>query len=348
MKSDIKLLDSIPKFNIYSKCGTAIDRQFELFSLKHFIESLKDPHYSAKANNKIKNFFTEKKNQEEIDIFNDIEEKDEKLEENKSISYKIIKDKPTKMNYASIKEKIDAEMGPCKYNPNYNSIFKKIPYVKIIKPQLSAKRRTSQTAEINDSYIDNNKSAGNISVKDLEENKKLRRNKKMKSENYIQININEGKEKKNNDENSEKSSNKLPLIVKKINSYSCNKTKNHALKFSKYYERKIKLPEINDKLSYIEPINYKKIKKNNAINFSKMRERPTLLNQASLCVPNPCYYNPKYSLLEKSVRKVKLSNKPNIGTIEHRKYLLKKIFSSYYIDQSYHCIDNTKLTENIK
>ena len=356
MQSDIKLLDSIPKFITYSKAGMSLDRQFEVYSLKYLINQLKNPKDSLTSRNVTSPNKTKEKKKEEIDIF-EIEEP--KIENIKITNTDNTNNKRLRINSA-LKEKIEAEMSPCKYYPNYNSIFKNVPYVKIVTPKnkniklrnisVPLTRRNNTSKNLNDSKNQEDFNEKILSRENsYKSSNKNKNNKEKNNENFIQINENDNSNKNKNNENEEskdKNILKLPVIGKKINdnSFSFGKP-NHALRFSKYNGRKLKFREASNVVSYIEPYNYAKNKNNNAINFRKMKNRPPLLNEASLFVPNPCYYEPKYSILDKNISNVQLSKDPIIKKSDHRKYLIKKICSSYYVDPTYHIIDNNKLKE---
>ena len=154
----INLLDSIPKFNLYSHYGACLDKIFKKNSLKNFIETLKfQEEYKRK--------FLPKG---EFLMPSYIEDKEKEINKNESknnsiSSQKIIKCKKNKekiddifsVNYIPKPKKIHEinktknnstffygrnsaktieNPDPFRYSPNYNSISKNIPFFKMYKP----------------------------------------------------------------------------------------------------------------------------------------------------------------------------------------------------------------------
>ena len=345
MNHDIQLLDSIPKFNIYSKCGSSIERKFHFNSLKHLIHSLKFENTPKKLKK------PEKFIDEDIDIFDIIETK---KENNKNTKHKT----KTFKQISMINQKINSEMSPCKYNPNYNSIYKKIPYVKIISPEPIKKNRVILSPLSNNDLkteksiiLKNDKTEFTPEKNSNNNSKNNSYNKSKNSKNeYNNDNENNKTEEKNEKNIINSPKKKLPEINKNNknnkNYFSSDKS-NHALRFSQYNDRKTNLPNLNLPISYIEPHNYTKKRKINGINFNKMKKRPPLINKASLDVPNPCQYQPKYTVTDKNIGRVNLSKNPVISKKDYRKYLIKKVCSSYYVDDTYHLIDNSLLKNNV-
>ena len=137
-----KILDSIPKFDIYSKYNIALERVFQDNSMKHLMKSLKE-HKRAEVysyftenekvpkNNKLLAIYgiENKKEDNYRNLLND-EEKEKKPEEKQNID--ILKG-AWRITNTSLRP-LRLESDPFRYNPNYNSIYKNIPSVKIRKP----------------------------------------------------------------------------------------------------------------------------------------------------------------------------------------------------------------------
>ena len=76
------------------------------------------------------------------------------------------------------------------------------------------------------------------------------------------------------------------------------------------------------------------------------RNAMDLINKQILYNPSITYYNPKYDFIEQKPTNVFFNSKK----IERRtkKFLLKKVWSSYYVVKDYLLIDNNKLNKDIK
>ena len=359
MNPAVKLLDSIPKFSSISRYGTSLDRQFHINSLENLIQKLKSKKKPIKLNNlnfNTSSEFLPSKNNEKDILYAD----PPKAEENRNTNNKSLTEKYLCIN-AIIKQKLKNEMSPCKYNPNYNSIYKKVPYVKIISPENKNNKKKiliSSLIKHNDKlknkkslFLTTNKTEVNITK--LERNNNTSRNysfniPKNSQKDIIKININDNERNKKHKNKIFLTPEKLPEIFQNLNNTPYTNEKiNHVLKFSHYNGRKSSLRKSNLPISYIEPINYLKKRKNNAINFNKMNKRKPLLNEASLDVPTAYQYDPKYTIIDKNIRFINLSENPIINKQNYRKYLMKKICSSYNVDGSYHLINNSLLLDKI-
>ena len=168
-------------------------------------------------------------------------------------------------------------LDPFKYNPNYDSIYKKIRSFKIIDPKktlnsLDKKYKRKHKYKSTDIY-NNKKHSNKRFITDsniFSNNNSILKNydiNKTHSKKTISLNtINNI----NNNENG-----KLPKLIKLSkdnNNESINlENENHALRFSKYIPRKYNVPENNENISYINPINYIKPKnKTKSINQIKV------------------------------------------------------------------------------
>ena len=331
-----KLFGSIPKFETYSKYSIALGKIFKSQSFKFLIDSLKR---QKEISNSLFDAMTPKK--EAIDPVDVLEENNQEkqndIDEEKSIFDMIETDKPnledskTKNNYYHrinnifAKKKYKPNLDPFKYNPNYNSIFKNTPCVKITDP----KKRISS----------------------LDKNKKIDRNLiNIEGKQPFLTEISVHKTPKN-----KRQKIKLPKLTQSENKSNYRKLEklqiddnlsNHALNFSKCVPRKFIIPEHNPNVSYIEPINYKLAKnKNKSIDFDKMIERKgkDLLFASSLKVPSFNQYNPKFNCIDKNINNVSFSPKDSLGELDRKKYKLKKLWGSYYVQEDYSLIDNKKL-----
>ena len=333
----IKMLDKIPKFETYSQYSSSLEKVFQDNSfknlLKHLREQKKPKIYSyfnveekkQDTNSIFQSFSHEnKKKESKINLFN--EEEDNELINNERENL-LIKRQPWKNPYLKTKIiKYNPELDPFRYNPNYNSIFKNTPCVRITKP-------FKETSPI---YKYRNKS--NNLKKQIESpflteigDKTMVSSLNKKSKNFHLKNI----------ENLKKINNKLNLK----NEDNGDKN-NHSLRFDKYVNRKIIKTEVNPNVSYIEPFDYQKFK-NNSIDFSKMQSRydTYFLNTNNLKGPTIGYYNPNYEFLEKNTRNIYLGNESRKE--KSKKYMLRKLWARYGVGVDYQLIDNNKLRTNI-
>ena len=142
----IPLLDSLPKISSYSNYGLNLDKIFKMNSLNNLIRTLKfKKDYYKQITSEMSNI---KKSSEEYDVF-DLQQKQKLSEKEDDVdifSLPISKSEAKlKLNQNKIKKiffhkkKLDV-FDTCslayKYNPNFNSIDKYIPSVKIFKPSL--------------------------------------------------------------------------------------------------------------------------------------------------------------------------------------------------------------------
>ena len=139
----VRMLESIPKFDSYSRYNSSFEKVFKGNSLKTLIRQLK--HQKDITETSILDELDRKDSKDEIDIYNQDEDFknihnddeydifdemfDEKYNKNKKEEKKQIKKSIIK------KKKLNPVLDPFKYNPNYNSIYKNIPSVKIVYPR---------------------------------------------------------------------------------------------------------------------------------------------------------------------------------------------------------------------
>ena len=367
----LEMFDSIPKFETYSKYSLSLHRIFKNNSLKHLIKDLKSPKKLNECGNE-KNKKGLSQGKSYLNNINDMEDQMLiKVKENENEDFFDVKfDNKKKMkknkSFKEIRKIIPKKKNvlpdypdPYKYDPNYNSIYKNVPSVKFIIP-------------IN--YIKKKKEKEELKVETLEKKKKKKHNKipntkpsimltEIEIQNtmpnlkrsgstlndniYSHINLttntNENINNKNNTTinhtegklNKSKSQSKYKKLLPPITK------ENHALKFSQYTWRKFIIPKNIDKLTYLEPINYlENIKK--VIDFNKMNPRSELINNPSnLDNPSICYYQPKYSFIEKNPFFVSFGNINE--NKKNKKFLLKKLWGSYNLTSDYQLVDNDKL-----
>ena len=364
----IREFESISKFDIYSKYNHSLNKKFKDNSLKSFIRSLKS--FKPKEKDLFLVEFSKNYpyNFEAKKIVNDENEISIRIEEFRRIKEEKEKQKQERFNspkkgnielrssFSSKRYNEQDFPDPFKYNPNYNSIFKKVKSFKISPKKYGGiKLKKVTKIEINSNKIKKEKSNLSNSNTSNEENEIYDDNDKDKNKNINSQNCNSVIDIKKI-KSSQKENLDLPLItstnIVKLLKNECSKKlntiptdgyrENHALRFSKYLPRKEKLNSINNKLSYVEPHNYAlDIKK--GFDFGKMKSRneKSILNMASLDVPSSSKYYPKYNLVENNAKNILFSpfglNKKN------KKVLLKKMLGSYKVFLNYQFIDNDKL-----
>jgi hypothetical protein len=291
--------------------------------------------YFSDFNGKMKNI--------EIDL--PIEQNNTKIVKNNNYNLYYTK------NYGSMniyKQVDNINLDPFKYNPNYNSIYKNIPCVKIYSPSkeyLQAKMKKNKILiyRNNNLFYHKKREHSSSSSKniDIDDNKK--ENNKNPTNNNIIFDYNKERQaitnfnnktlKKFNSLSPRKFNYKFKIIKKmKINNIIKDNLKdNHALRFSKYVQRKWNINNNNnnnDILTYINPSSYdtsqKKIK---SIDFKKMKPHSfkNIINLNLLKNPSICYYEPKYDSFDKKYSA--FFGKKNINKT---KKILQKIWSSMF------------------
>jgi hypothetical protein len=329
----IQMLDTLPKFETYSQYSSSLEKVFHDNSFKNLLKSLREQKkpkiYSyfnveltkPETNSIFQSYgLDNKKEESKTNLFKE-EDNEFKTNEREKDNFLTKKESWKFMNLKSKKIRFNPELDPFRYNPNYNSIFKNTPCVRITKPfnetspSYKYKNRNNNIkkqiespflTEIGDKAMVSNKKIKDFHLKNLDDLQKINTKIKLKKED-------------NEDKN------------------------NHSLRFDKYVDRKIVKTEINPNVSYIEPYDYQKAK-NNSIDFSKMHSRydndTYFLHGNNLNGPTIGYYNPNYEYLEKNVRNISLGNERKAKS---KKYLLKKIWTGYGVRVDYQLIDNSKL-----
>jgi len=360
----IRAFETISKYDVYSKYNSSLEKKFKDKSLKSFINSLKffkpkqkEP-FLVEFSKKYPYDFEEKKyiddeNQISIKIeeYRRIKEEKEKEKQERFNSPKLGKYE-LRSSFSTKRYNKPDFPDPFKYNPNYDSIFKKVPSFKI-SPKKSEviklqKVKEVQNKSIQDKKENNTLSDDNTSNEENEINDTQDKNKNINSKNcnsvsdihYFRLNQKE----KNLDLPLITSTNIISSLKKEINERqnTISFRDNHALRFSKYLPRKTKLIVTNNKISYIEPHKYA-LDMNKGFDFGKMQSRDdkSILNMASLEVPSASRYSPKYNLVETGSKNVIFS--PFGANKKNKKALLHKMLGSYQVFSDYQFIDNDKL-----
>ena len=364
-KEMIRVLDSISDFNTYSRYNNLLSKIFKNNSLKDLVSSLKNPiHIDTngifkndekkeeidKYKNEmnlvpIHNYKNSKNKKKELDLLNETE-KD--FEEEKRIREEKMKEKKKKkkkksfsvVNINYLKEDDKYITNPFKYKPNYNSIYKNIHGFKMVSHKtIPLKLKKLQEMKINSLNLDLN---SNLSIINKYSDE-------YKSYNSESTTISNEKGLKNwayktlPDIKSSTHNSKTKKIFNKFNF-------NNTRRFSKYISRKNNIYKVNNRLTYLEPHFYSSKKDNKSVDFKKMIKRnpKDLMNKQILLTPSFTYYNPKYELFEQKPARI-FFNKNDFNQ-KNKKYMLKKIWSSYYVVKDYLLVDNDKLNKktNIK
>ena len=364
-KNTIYNLEVISKFSRYSKLNDNYDRLLGDRSLKGFVKINKKPkvlkrlNYLEELHQRYPNEIKEKDNKDPHEFITNLIMKN--IETNKNDNginsnkyYKVFKSQPNE-NYQklSIKNYFNAKkspyqeiisLDPFKYNPNYNAIFKKIPYVHIIGPKEKNKNNVSRHSSINRKLrIKSSGTSEALSINNTNENNI---NHTVENKKLVDKNI------EDNNENSIK----LPKVNNKI----FKRNENHALRFSKYgNERKNIFENKNENEDnyidndYCNSISVDKLntKKIISVNFDKMMSRKAnnLINSYSLKTPSFNRYSPNYDFVKNSPAKISFSyhNLDN-NDINKKKLLLNKLIHSYKVDTDFHIFknDQTKLSNS--
>ena len=361
----IKSFESISKYDIYSKYNSVLDKKFKDRSLKFFIYSLKYKKYKEKAPF-LEEFYKkypyefEKNNiteEDKANFLNELNIEDEKEIKNKDNNQD---NKKIQLRFSYSTRKYDNDYpDPFKYNPNYNSIYKKVPSFKISPKRKEIPNIKTDKVKKNiviDSKL--NKNNKNLILYDsnmTQEEKKIFLNKikqintslnqKNNNNNFNNSNrlLNSAKKNKNLD---------LPLITttniiykKQDNNNTietCISRDNHALRFSKYLPRKNTIANTTNQISYLEHYDYMRDNKK-TLDFGKMkaRDNKSIINTSELEIPPVGKYYPKYNLVENVSKNVIFS--PFGKNRNSKKNILQKMLGSYKVLSEYQTIDNEKL-----
>ena len=236
------------------------------------------------------------------------------------------------------KNKIEYNLDPFKYHPNYNSIYKNIPSVKITEP---TKTKLKEKSKDKNNYKKMEKKKMNkLLITEINHtfNEEKKQSKDRNNKSFVNINLTDTNIKKEI---------KLPKLSgnpKNKNMTLITNRNNHAIRFSKYLPRKFIIPDHNKNISYINPFNYIKPKnKTKSIDFNKMLHRndKTLIYTSSLKTPSFCQYNPKYDWVDKDKCSIYF-NPLQKNEKKYKKYLIKKICTSYNVNTEYEILNELK------
>jgi hypothetical protein len=368
-KNTLYKFDEISKYSVYSKMNINYDRVLGDRSLKAFVKINKNPKKLKKIS------YVEEALQKAPKESKDYKDPHEFINqfvarsiENNNNKSKVFNTQPNTTPQSSLNHNFKKKnfndiisLDPFKYNPNYNAIYKKIPYVRIVAPTEKDNNRNLNSS--NSSSIKgnkNDKSKNNRIPSPLEENDANT----IKSQDSYTIETNKNDEINNSNKSSDIKSIKLPII----NNYN-NKSKiwesNHALRFSKYGNQREyksenkyskKEEESGKNLNFIRYNNKNsnnryRLNKNNkkynfSINFDKMMSRKgtDFINSSSLATPSFNKYTPNYDFVKHSPAKISFSyHNIDIDNMTKKKYLLKKLLNSYNPDIQYHIIKDEQL-----
>ena len=340
----MKIIESIPHNETYSKYNSTLEKIFKSQSLRHYINVYKNRRTMSFDKNEANDFNTnvfgdellykKLKEDEENNIFDDTNGENEKgepkLEETKEDFWKKIVEMK--------KNKIEYNLDPFKYHPNYNSIYKNIPSVKITEP---TKTKLKEKSKDKNNYKKMEKKKMNkLLITEINHtfNEEKKQSKDRNNKSFVNINLTDTNIKKEI---------KLPKLSgnpKNKNMTLITNRNNHAIRFSKYLPRKFTIPDHNKNISYINPFNYIKPKnKTKSIDFNKMLHRndKTLIYTSSLKTPSFCQYNPKYDWVDKDKCSIYF-NPLQKNEKKHKKYLIKKICTSYNVNTEYEILNNLK------
>ena len=340
----MKIIESIPHNETYSKYNSTLEKIFKSQSLRHYINVYKNRRTMSFDKNEANDFNTnvfgdellykKLKEDEENNIFDDTNGENEKgepkLEETKEDFWKKIVEMK--------KNKIEYNLDPFKYHPNYNSIYKNIPSVKITEP---TKTKLKEKSKDKNNYKKMEKKKMNkLLITEINHtfNEEKKQSKDRNNKSFVNINLTDTNIKKEI---------KLPKLSgnpKNKNMTLITNRNNHAIRFSKCLPRKFIIPDHNKNISYINPFNYIKPKnKTKSIDFNKMLHRndKTLIYTSSLKTPSFCQYNPKYDWVDKDKCSIYF-NPLQKNEKKHKKYLIKKICTSYNVNTEYEILNDLK------
>ena len=328
MKTDnktIAMIESIPSFDTYSKYSDTLSRMFKYSSLKNLLHSLKHPrHFIDKEfsqftqsispdqrhsiqfditafEKSLSSYPNLKRTRNKTDIHN--------IHNTASAKHLPLRNNSNNNNKRKLPPLNDIP-DPCHYNPNYNAIYRRIPSV-IISHTVNNSNNKQSTITYDNSN-NNTNTTNNV----------LSRSPSPKKRKVFDTEISESLASINN--------NALPPV-----DYF---GKNHALKFELYPSRKsMVIPAKNDKVSYLEPIDYLK-QKNKAVDFKKMKHRGMfdLIHTQQLHTPGLNYYKPKYNVIEKNAPMISFRTR-NVPELT-KEFKVKQLWKSYDVFTEYQIV----------
>ena len=368
----IPLLDSIPNIPSYSNYGTSLERIFKMSSLQYLIKSLK---FRKDYLKQIEKKSTDTNNNNEYDIF-DLQKKEKAKEEESEVDIfslpiskseaKLKIKKNNAKNYFFLKKNIaefDTNSLAYKYYPNFNSIDKNVPSVKMIKPSFSNKinkkysifnheikknLNADNSIKINDKINKENKKNKNIMLNNIgylntiNDYKNFKYNKSLKNKS---INLRNNNQNSNSKDNTKtiKSIEPMHRFKTEIIIKTPRKSKNKISSTEKLPCLSSQKDEEKNNNNNTTPFHYK----NRAIDFTKMSSRKTPVNKNKEQMPDFSSYQPKYNFVEKRQYDIFFNKKPENDKYKKKKILLNKILASYEVESNYQTIDNNKLNNDI-
>ena len=322
----INSLDSVSKFKTYSKYNNVLDKKFKGYSLKSLVRTFKNPRQFVKV--KFLEEFAKKHPYEN----------EQYTPNNKTRIFlnSFEKKKPKKKvldawarNVSSIKF-YEPKPDPFRYNPNYNSIFKNTPCCRIAPPRVQLLKHINKKNK--NLYLKSNKTKNKSINKTFDDliNENSKNKDTMHSKSYKKVSMT------------------LPAVKnKKLFFNTVSDKNNHAYKFNDYPPRKEKFIETNERISYIEPHDYRNFDQKKVIDFGKMEDREKksiLINYASLGVPSSSYYHPKYEYTDQRPARILFTHQNIIDeNKKSNKFLIQKLWTSYNVSLHYQLVDNNKL-----
>ena len=373
----ISLLDSIPKISSYSNYGINLEKIFEKHSLGNLIKSLK---FKKDYINKLKKESTEDiKINEEYDIF-DKQKKEKAREEEDEVDIfslpvsksesKLKIQKKQIRNYFFLKKnkmEFDSNSLAYKYYPNFNSIDKNVPSVRIIKPNFFNKLKKKYNifnTEIkkklnNDENIqeiknnNNNIKNKNIIINDNQYLNTINNYKNFKYPKSLKNKIINFRNSNNQSTNSKTNNSKKSLkSIEAVHRFKTEIPLQTPTKPKSKFNSKDKLPCLSSQKdeeknninnNNITPFHFK----NRAIDFTKMKSHKFLNLKNIEQMPDFCSYEPKYNLVEKRQYNIFFNKIPENDKSRKKRNLLNKILTSYEVESNYQTIDNNKLNNDI-
>lgn len=325
MKTDnktISMIESIPSFDTYSRYSHTLARMFKHSSLQNLVYLLKHPRRFA---NKEYAQFTQnpppdKRHSIQFDMaaFEKAlaSQNDHSHTRNETDIHNITP--PTRLTTKRKLPPLNDIPDPCHYNPNYNAIYRKIPSAIISQPSPPRNKQSTISYDSNNRYNIINTSIASSSS----------RSPSPKKRKVFDTEVSESLS--SSAAVGAAGSNRLPPI-----DYF---GKNHALRFESYPSRKsLVVPAMNDKVSYLEPVDYLK-KRNKAVDFKKMKQRGTfdLIYAQQLYTPGLNYYEPKYKVVQKNAPMISFStrNAPELS----KEFKVKQLWKSYDVLTEYQVV----------
>ena len=336
MKTDnktIAMIESIPSFDTYSKYSDTLSRMFKYSSLKNLLHSLKHPrHFIDKEFSQFtQSISPDKRHSIQFDI-NAFEKSlsshhhNIKRTRNKTDIHNInintattsasAKHLPLRNNNNNNHKRklppLNDIPDPCHYNPNYNAIYRRIPSVIISHTVNTVNNSCNKQSTITyDNNNNNNTTTNGVSS----------RSPSPKKRKVFDTEISE--------------STTTNALLPPVDYFG----KNHALKFELYPSRKsMVVPAKNDKVSYLEPIDYLK-QKNKAVDFKKMKQRGVfdLIHTQQLHTPGINYYKPKYNVIEKNAPMISFRTRNNVPELT-KEFKVKQLWKSYDVFTEYQIV----------